>query len=112
LAGGAGKNEAQSVDFVSTLFENWISEEICGRFGPIDGSVSHIALLGFRPDDGVSASLFVRSSVPLVLKHRQADDSLIVAAPSRVGSCFRAQVAGGGSAIKGCAEVRTSRISV
>ncbi|WP_218588329.1 hypothetical protein, partial [Loktanella atrilutea] len=42
-----------------TLFEIVISEEICGRFGSVRWIRRlYIALLGFRPDDGVSASLF------------------------------------------------------
>jgi hypothetical protein len=45
--------------FVSLLFENLVSEEICGRFGRFDGWTLHIGSLGFRPDDvGVSFTVW------------------------------------------------------
>ena len=56
---GAPKVRAHLVSFVSTLFEIDISEEICGRFGSVRWiNVCISTLLGFRSDDGVSASLF------------------------------------------------------
>ena len=58
-AGRAEEVRAHLVSFVSTLFEIDISEEICGRFGSVRWiSVCISTLLGFRSDDGVSASLF------------------------------------------------------
>ena len=40
-----------------------ISEEICGRFGSVDGSASTYRALRVLPDDRVSASLSCRVSV-------------------------------------------------
>lgn len=40
---------AHPVSFVSTLFENLISEEICGRFGSFDGSTSVYRANRLRP---------------------------------------------------------------
>ena len=48
-AGRAKKLGRISVSFVSTLFENLISEEICGRFGSFDGSTSVYRALRPRP---------------------------------------------------------------
>ena len=48
-AGRANKLGRISVSFVSTLFENLISEEICGRFGSFDGSTSVYRALRLRP---------------------------------------------------------------
>jgi len=48
-AGRAKKLGRISVSFVSTLFENLISEEICGRFGSFDGSTSVYRALRLRP---------------------------------------------------------------
>ena len=47
-AGRANKLGRISVSFVSTLFENLISEEICGRFGSFDGSTSVYRALRLR----------------------------------------------------------------
>ncbi|VVT17227.1 hypothetical protein RV134_290001 [Roseovarius sp. EC-HK134] len=49
---------ALSVDFVSTLFENLVTEEICGRFGSFRWiNVCISTLLESNLDDVVSASL-------------------------------------------------------
>jgi hypothetical protein len=38
MAGAPRVEVAPRWFFVSVLFENLVTEEICGRFGPVDGS--------------------------------------------------------------------------
>lgn len=54
---------ALPVEFVSTFFDNLMTEEICGRFGSFRWiNVCISTPVGFWPDDPVSASLFGRTS--------------------------------------------------
>ena len=69
-----------------------VSEEICGRLGHTTDGPTHVALLGLRSDDEVSASLFGGFGFLWKTDARQTE-------------LFRS-LAGSG---RRCAEVRTSR---
>ena len=64
----------RSVLFLRSL-KLLVSEEICGRFGSVRWiNLLYIALVGFRSDDPVSASLFGRLSVSLKPKAQQTEN--------------------------------------
>ena len=96
MTGGAPEVRAHWSGFcLSRCLTSLISEEICGRPWFIRWIKRlYIALLGFRPDDEVSASLFVRLLVFLGKPGAHQTDDFI-----RFSHRMR------------CAEVRTSRIT-